>query len=168
MNRLVLVAMLTASACLTGPAASASAAAQAGENGVARLKARETGSAAVTPGIKTLLAAQSPTNSYAVMFVDDGASVAYFYALDLARPQRPLVDSLHVYDVADRPPEKEWDVRLLWTVDGNAAALLVDGHPYAVFDFAKKRGYCRSGLPAPQLDWTDPHTWDERALELFR
>jgi len=60
-------------------------------------------------------------------------------------------------------------VQLVWSQDGLKAALLVNRYPHAVFDFAARRGYCRTGFPPPVSDWSGhDHAWDDRVLELFK
>ena len=48
--------------------------------------------------------------------------------------------------------------------------LRLDQHPVAVYDFAARRGWCRSGFPVrTTTGWTAfEHRWDDAALDLFR
>lgn len=60
-------------------------------------------------------------------------------------------------------------MQLAWSADGLKAAVLINGWPHAVFDFEGRRGYCRTGFPPPNPNWTGhDHAWDDRAVELFR
>jgi len=59
--------------------------------------------------------------------------------------------------------------QIVWSEDGLKAALLINRYPHAVFDFAGRRGYRRSGFPAPDPNWTKfDHAWDDSAQEFFR
>jgi hypothetical protein len=62
---------------------------------------------------------------------------------------------------------------ILWSADGLKSALLINGYPHAVFDFAGKRGYCRNNFPkfqkASQSDWiASAHEWDDSVMEHFQ
>jgi hypothetical protein len=131
----------------------------------AHLVAEET----ITAGQAVVVEGPSPSAHFGVVFEDDGRT-GYLYGLDFTRQDNPIVDALHVYDVAqvaDR--EKPSVVQLVWSQDGLKAALLINRHPHAVFDFAARRGYCRTGFPPPTSDWSrHDHAWDDGAMELFR
>jgi len=36
---------------------------------------------------------------------------------------------------------------IVWSPDGQKCALLINGNPHAVFDFAARRGYSRAPMP---------------------
>lgn len=120
-------------------------------------------------GSELVVEGPSPLTSFVTIFEDDGET-AYFYALDTASEDNPIVDALHIYNatsVTDR--DKPSTVHILWSSDGLKAALLINQYPHAVFDFEAKRGYCRSGFPAPDERWTRySHDWDDSSLELFK
>jgi len=110
--------------------------------------------------------AEAPDGNYAAVFEDDG-DTGCFYALDFASSGQPIQDALHIYEVAsvaDRHLPSE--VKIGWSEDNQKVVLLINGTPHAVFDFAAKRGYCRSGFPAPDSGWTG-HAWSDDALDLF-
>ena len=111
----------------------------------------------------------SPSTSFGVVFADDG-NTGYLYGCDYSRPENPIVDAMHIYNleqVVDR--EKPSVVQLVWSQDGLKAALLINRYPHAIFDFEDKRGYCRSGLPPADRNWTEhDHTWDDGAIDLFK
>jgi hypothetical protein len=119
-------------------------------------------------GTKTIVDSVSPQGQYAVVFEDDGVT-GYFYALDTNKKGNPILDALHVYNVelvVNR--EKPSTLQIVWSADGLKAALVINDHPHAVFDFEARRGYCRSGFPPPDKRWTQyGHEWDDSALELF-
>jgi hypothetical protein len=122
------------------------------------------------PGKRTAIQAESPTPPFAVVFEDDGTT-GYFYALDKSRSGNPILDTLHIYNVAsvnDRHLTSK--VQLVWSQDDKKAALLINRYPHAIFDFEGRRGYCRSAFPAPAKDgWTQHgHEWHDDAEELFR
>ena len=62
------------------------------------------------------------------------------------------------------------DVKLGWSDDGLKAMLRLDQHPVAIYDFAARRGWCRSGFPPRTgTGWSDfGHRWEDEALDLFR
>jgi hypothetical protein len=98
-------------------------------------------------GTPCVVASSSSRGPHGVVFEDDG-DTGYFYALDHRRADRPIVDALQVYNASavigrDRPRT----LRIVWSEDGQKAALFIDGDAYAVFDFAAQRGYCRTNFP---------------------
>jgi hypothetical protein len=131
----------------------------------ANLVAEET----IAVGQPVVVEGPSPSAQFGVVFEDDG-NTGYLYGLDFTRQGNPIVDALHVYNVGQVADwEKPSVVQLVWSQDGLKAALLINRYPHAVFDFAAKRGYCRTGFPPPVSDWSrHDHAWDDRALELFR
>ena len=116
------------------------------------------------------LACDSPAGRYRAIFEDDGAT-GYFYALDIALGQEPIVDALQIYSVAqvtDR--DKANRVNIAWSSDGAAASLLINGYAHADFDFNRQRGWCRSGFPPPsaQSPWDQQsHAWNSEADALL-
>jgi hypothetical protein len=121
-------------------------------------------------GEPAVIQGASPTPPLVVVFEDDGET-GYFYALDTSRADNPIVDSLHIYDVAnvfDRHLPST--VEIVWSQDDRKAALLINKYPHAIFDFTARRGYCRSGFPPPAANgWTQHgHEWEDSAQELFR
>ncbi|MEI8197624.1 MAG: DUF2251 domain-containing protein [Phycisphaerae bacterium] len=125
--------------------------------------------ATIKVGKPTTVEGKSPSQPYCVVFEDDG-DTGYLYALELQRQDNPIVDALHVYNVAavsDR--EKPSVVQLVWSRDGLKAALLINRYPHAIFDFKARRGYCRTGFPPPSKTWSQQgHAWDDAEQELFR
>src|SRR5438874_2357679 len=122
----------------------------------------------IVAGDKSYVDSASPTNSFAAFFEDDGET-GYFYAVERKNSNPSILDALHVYNVGG-VPERDRPRRLtiVWSHDGLKSALLLDDIPQAVFDFAAKRGYCRSGCPPPSSHWPDAgHQWSDAALELF-
>ena len=121
-------------------------------------------------GKPTVVEGPSPTPPFVVVFEDDG-DAGYLYALDMSRSDNPIVDALHIYNVAavsdKHLPSR---VELVWSQDDRKAALLINRYPHAIFDFVARRGYCRTGFPPPADDgWTQHgHEWDDQAEELFR
>lgn len=122
-----------------------------------------------TVGKPIVIEGPSPCADLGVVFEDD-STTGYLYGLDFSRQEDPIVDAMHIYNVAqvvDR--DKPSVVQLVWSTDGRQAALLINQYPHAVFDFEAKRGYCRTGFPPANSTWTDhDHAWDDQALELFR
>jgi len=111
---------------------------------------------------------EAPAGNYAAVFEDDG-DTGYFYALDFAQSDQPIQNALLVYNVANvTDRNRTSEVKIGWSVDNAKVVLLINEHPHAVFDFAAKRGYCRSGFPPPAKDsgWCG-HAWSDDALALF-
>jgi hypothetical protein len=123
----------------------------------------------ITVGQPVVVEGPSPSGHFGVVFEDDG-DTGYLYGLDLTRQGNPIVNAMHIYNVGqvvDR--EKPSVVQLVWSQDGLKAALLINRYPRAVYDFASKRGYCRTGFPPPDRNWTEyDHAWDDKAIELFK
>jgi hypothetical protein len=120
-------------------------------------------------GQKMVLKSPSPKSAFGVVFEDDGAT-GYFYGLDHSKKDNPIVDAMHIYDVQQvKDKEKPSNVEIVWSADGQKAALLINRYPHAVFDFVAKRGYCRTNFPKATGKWSQhSHEWDDAALELFK
>jgi len=123
-------------------------------------------------GRKEMFQADSPAGRFSVFFEDDGET-GHFYALDQQRgPENPIVDAVHIYNVgnvqdADRPSE----LSIVWSVDGEKCALLINDYPHAAFDFAAKRGYCRTNFPNFEDTGTwfgASHEWSDEAVAWLR
>lgn len=121
-----------------------------------------------TVGAETVLESGSPENSFMVVFEDDG-DTGYFYGLDSSRDGNPILDALHIYNVANVTDKHlPSNVQIVWSGDGNKSLLLINGYPHAAFNFVAKRGYCRTNFPPPDKKWTQySHEWSDGVLELF-
>jgi hypothetical protein len=123
----------------------------------------------ITVGQEIVVEGPSPHTPFGIVFEDDGIT-GYLYGLDFSREGNPIVDALHIYNVAqvtDR--DKPSLVQLVWSRDGLKAALMINKSPHAIFDFEARRGYCRTGFPPPSRNWTEfDHCWHDQAVELFR
>jgi hypothetical protein len=100
-------------------------------------------------GTETVIESDSPDETHGVVFEDDGET-GYFYARDYSVPEHFFVDALHIYnsqDVTDR--DKACRVKIIWSRDFTAAALMINLVPHAVFDFAQRCGYAKSPYPLP-------------------
>jgi hypothetical protein len=118
-------------------------------------------------GSKSVVEGPSPSQPFGVVFEDDGET-GYLYGLDFGSNDNPIVDALHIYNVvqvSDR--QKPSQVQLVWSSDGLKAALLINRYPHAIFDFASRRGYCRTGFPPPSPTGfsKEGHAWDEAAAQ---
>ena len=106
------------------------------------------------PGKEAFLDSVSPTNSFAVVFEDDGET-GYFYALDTAKEGQSILDAVHIYNAGNvTDSDKVSEAMVIWSKTGEQAALLINGYPHAVFDFVAERGYCRTGFPPPGANWS--------------
>lgn len=122
------------------------------------------------PGDAGVLDGPAPVGRYGVTFEDDGET-GYFYALDMSLNDQPILDAMHIYDVAavsDR--EKPSIFQIVWSVDNLKAALFINQYPHAVYDFEADRGYCRSNFPPPAPGGfsSEGHEWSESAVRFFR
>jgi hypothetical protein len=119
-------------------------------------------------GTETFVDSVSPNDAFATVFEDDG-DTGYFYALERSGSERPIVDAVQIYNVAnvvDRAKPSE--VTIVWSLDGSKSALFLNDYPHAVFDFTAKRAYCRTGFPPPSSKWPDAgHEWSDAAMEFF-
>jgi hypothetical protein len=125
--------------------------------------------ATLSVGTSSVIEAPSTKARFVVVFEDDGET-GYFYGLDPSLGDEPILDALHIYNVESvKDRDRPSTLQIAWSPSGEHAALLINSHPHAVFDFAGKRGYCRTGFPAPNRDWTSySHEWDDAALRFFR
>ena len=121
-------------------------------------------------GAPTVFESAAERTPYAAIFEDDG-KVAYFYGLD-TRLGDQILDAVHVYNVGtvlDHPtPELDvhlpCDVQIVWSEAEDRVALLLNGRPHAAFDFAARRGYCRSNFPASSSWSKEGHGWQDEAV----
>jgi hypothetical protein len=123
-----------------------------------------------TPGEKTMYASDSSSSSFSGVFEDDGQT-GYFYAYDRAAPEDArILDACHIYDAAsvvDR--DRRSELKVVWTDDGQKAALLINDFAHAVIDFRARRAYCRSNFPPPTGRWRAEMRapWDDPLLADF-
>lgn len=115
--------------------------------------------------------ADSPAGRYVAVFEDDGEA-AYFYAIDAdIEDGSPVQDALHVYDAADvTDAHLASTVEIGWSDDGLKALLLINDHPHAAFDFARRQGWCQTGFPAgaSASGWSlASREWSEDVEALF-
>jgi len=127
-------------------------------------------------GTPIIVQGDAPSGRFGAFFEDEGET-GYFYALDLTRSDDRILDAVHIYNVAnviDR--DRLSHLSVVWSADETKCALLINGYPHAAFDFAGKRGYCRTNFPNCP-DPTDgswlksDHRWSDDAvawLELER
>jgi hypothetical protein len=121
----------------------------------------------VQVGKKTVVQSESPIGRYQSVFEDDGET-GYFYALDTTRPENPIVDALHIYNVesvADR--DRPCHLHIVWSVDGQKTVLFLNSHPHAIYNFEAKRGCCRTGFPPAAILAGGSHKWDDSEMEHF-
>ena len=119
-------------------------------------------------GEKMVVEGPSPLGRYLLVFEDDGET-GYLYGLDVTKSDNPICDALHIYNVASVAERaKPSQFQIVWSRDGLKAALLINDYPHAIFDFEANRGYCRTGFPPADRNWTShTHDWDDAALGLF-
>ena len=105
-----------------------------------------------------------------VVFFEDDGDTGYFYDLDTCAESNQILDALHIYNVVSVvDKEKPSLAQIEWSEDGLRAPLFINGYAHAVFDFAGKRGYCRTNFPSPEKKWTSfGHEWSNAALDSFR
>jgi hypothetical protein len=118
-------------------------------------------------GKEEVFGSDTPDGSRGVVFEDDGET-GYFYARDYTL-NGDVVDALHIYNVKgviDR--DKPSKLKIIWTRDFSAAALLINQIPQAVFNFAERCGYAESPWPdpTPKSKWVHSSKLSE-TKELF-
>jgi hypothetical protein len=122
----------------------------------------------INVGEAVVIEASNQSGSIAVVFEDDG-ECGYLYAVAVSGEDLRILDAMHIYAVDEVPDrDQPCHVRILWIDDGDIAALTLNDHPHAVFDFPTRRGYCRSAYPEPPANsnWTR-HGWDDGLEPLF-
>lgn len=121
-------------------------------------------------GQPTVVEGPAPEGPFVAVFEDD-ETTGYFYALDTSKEDQRIQDALQIYNVANVTDRaRPSTVKIGWSLDSQKVALLINGHPHAVFDFSSKQGYCRTGFPPPARNGTwgsQGHEWREAAIELF-
>lgn len=118
------------------------------------------------PGRDAWYASDSPSGTFSAVFEDDGET-GYFYAHDRSAQQQPILDAVHIYNVANvSDRERESVVEILWSVDGVQAALLINGYPHAVIDFAERCSYCRTEYPPAGCLWRHG-AWADELMQAF-
>src|SRR5262245_15505352 len=122
----------------------------------------------ITVGTDVVIESLGPGERHQVVFEDEGET-GYFYAVDPSNDDYTIVDALHIYDVEsvvdhDLPSV----VLIIWSQDGEKAALLINNQPHAVFDFTTCRGFCLDEFPDPPADgpWTR-HPWSVSLRQWF-
>jgi hypothetical protein len=107
-------------------------------------------------GKPTVISSANAGVVHSVIFEDDGTT-GYFYACNSSSGERHIVDAVLIYEVEDVTDRHvPCTVQIAWSADQQMAALLINRHSHAVFDFESKQGYCRSGFPDESVDseWT--------------
>ena len=119
-------------------------------------------------GSKTVLQSEASSGAYSVVFEDDG-DTGYFYALAPGAEALELLDALHVYNAEEELRGTDCSLQLLWSADGMKAGLRLNAALWAVFDFERQKGWCRSEFPPPQGRWRggEREPWDPALINLF-
>jgi hypothetical protein len=119
-------------------------------------------------GAPFVLEGASPLTNFVAVFEDDG-DTGYLYGLDRSGADQPILDALHIYNVSaisDRSLPSKFQI--VWSADGLKAALYINDYPHAAFDFAARRGYCRSNFPPPSPAFAAySHEWSDSVLTFF-
>ena len=132
-----------------------------------KIVARET----FTVGRPLVVDADSPLGRYASVFEDDGQT-GVFYAVDTdVEDRNPVQDALLVYLAADvTDGHLASTVEIGWSDDGLKALLLINEAPHAAFDFARRQGWCLTGLPETAVNkaWSkSSRLWSDEVEALF-
>ena len=119
-------------------------------------------------GSKAVLQSDAPSGVHTVVFEDDG-DTGYFYALAPGEEALELLDALHVYNAEQELRGTDCSLELLWSADGLRAGLRLNGSLWAVFDFERHVGWCRSNFPPPAGRWQggEREPWNDALLQLF-
>ena len=128
-----------------------------------------TGEQTFKVGEATTVMGSAPVGNLSAVFEDDGET-GYFYGLDNSSEKQPILDALHIYNtqaVSDRHLPST--AQIVWSSDGQRVALFINDYPHAVFDFERRRGYCRTGFPPPASSFSaEGHEWSDSALEFLQ
>lgn len=119
------------------------------------------------PGSEFVLETDSKDEKRGVVFEDEGET-GYFYARDYSQKEL-FVDALHIYTVElVRDKDLTSEFVIIWSADETKAALLINQHPHAVFDFTSKIGYSRDNFPEPDptTGW-EHQPWVDKLRRLF-
>jgi len=111
----------------------------------------------------------APENSYGVVFEDDGEA-AYFYATEKKDGELQILDALHIHETEEgSEPSRPAQLKIIWAKDWLKAALVVDGHVHALFDFEAHGGYNINEFPPPNEFWTqsDRKLTDDLIRKIF-
>jgi hypothetical protein len=119
-------------------------------------------------GSKAVLQSEAASRHYSVVFEDDG-DTGYFYALAPGAEALELLDALHVYNAEAELRGVDCTIELLWSADGSKAGLRLNAALWAVFDFERHKGWCRSEFPPPQGRWQggEREPWDPALIAQF-
>jgi hypothetical protein len=117
----------------------------------------------INVGEPTVFEAIPERSRFGVVFEDDGET-GYLYGLDFSRPEQPIADALHIYNVSDANRGRYAVVTIEWIPDRDGAVLYVGSTAEAVFDFTGSRAFCRSGFPPAGTSFALSHEWDDAAL----
>jgi hypothetical protein len=105
----------------------------------------------------------SPNQKRAV-YLESYQGQVGFYADDYNRKNLYL-DMMPLGEIIGK--EVSVDFVMLWSRDSHNAALFINSEPYAVFDFQKKRGYCKKQILPPK-DGDTSFQWDDSCLDAFK
>ena len=121
-------------------------------------------------GTETVVMGYAPEGGLSAVFEDDG-DTGFFYALDSSVGENSIQDAVHIYNVANvTDQDKPSKVTIGWSQDHQKVVLLINDYPHAIFDFAEKQGFCRTGFPPPNSkgEWSIAgHEWSDTAIKLF-
>lgn len=99
----------------------------------------------------------SPIGSYYMVFEDEGET-SYLYACNHELEEQPIIDALHIYNIENiMDKDLPSHFRIVWSSDGLKAALIINDHFHAVFNFERMEGYCRTNYPSSdyRCEWSD-------------
>jgi hypothetical protein len=124
-------------------------------------------------GSDVFFSEDAPGGQHSAFFEDDGET-GYFYAVDLTQSDNVILDAVQIYNVqnvADR--DRPSVLSIVWSADGLKCALLINNYPHAGFDFAARRGYCRTNFPnftnKSESAWSSAdHSWSDDAIAWLR
>jgi hypothetical protein len=107
-----------------------------------------------TAGEDLFLESFAPENSFGVVFEDDG-DTAFFYAVEKTAEELRILDALHIHETDEESePLPPAQLKIIWSRDWLKAALVIDGHVHALFDFEAHGGYNINEFPPPNDLWT--------------
>jgi hypothetical protein len=113
----------------------------------------------------------APGYPYDVIFIDDGEVGSFYAAADDGSEEDSILDALHIYNTKKLLDQDMIHLfEIVWAKDGLKAALLINQHVHAVFDFESFRGPCRTTFSPvnPASSFGEyAHEWSKESVECF-
>lgn len=121
-----------------------------------------------TPGTPILITSHSHNAPFSCLFEDDGKSGRFIAATRSKKGTPAIEDSIILYDDTKPLDQEKIELKLIWSRDGEKAALLMGNNFQAIFNFDKKRSFERDPKEAAQGEWKRLNlNWSDEILSNF-